>query len=102
VTSPPVVQPPVENLPPVFRPALADPAAAQRTVALVDRQLAEGRAAQQARSAFVAAAAERRAAATVAQGHAALAILQSTETDMAAFQSRWLGRDAYAGRPATA
>lgn len=81
---PPVVPPPVSE-PPVAQPpapaptpltVVADPAAGARASAMVSKVFAEGAVAEAARSAFTAAAAERRAAAYVAQGQAALTLLQ--------------------------
>jgi hypothetical protein len=80
--APPVVPPPVVQ-PPVPRPApSADPAAPARAIAMIERALADGRTAEAARSAFTAAAAERRAAATIAQGRAALAIFAAMQAEM--------------------
>jgi hypothetical protein len=90
LTPPPVVQPPA---PPHVQPApAADPALPARTIAMVERVLSEGRVAEAERSAFAAAAAQRRAATTIAQGHAALAILSTLQTEMAGYRDRALGR----------
>lgn len=91
-TPDPTPAPPPVVTPPVFRPApvAADPAAAARAIAGVERVLAEGRIAQAERSAFAAASAERRAAATVAQGQAALAIFAAMQANMADFRARYI------------
>jgi len=92
VVLPPVTPPPVT--PPVVQPPApsADPAVAARAIAGIERALADGRVAAAQRSAFAAAAAERRAAVTVAQGRAALAILSVTQADMADFRAHALNR----------
>jgi hypothetical protein len=89
--APPVVPPPVVQ-PPVPRPApSADPAAPARAIAMIERALADGRTAEAARSAFTAAAAERRAAATIAQGRAALAIFAAMQAEMDGSRTGALG-----------
>jgi hypothetical protein len=85
---PPVVTPPPVVQPPAPRPApSADPAAPARAIAMVERALADGRAAEARRSAFTAAAAERRAAVTIAQGQAALAVLAVVQAQMDSFRA---------------
>jgi len=97
VTPPPVAQPPA-NPPPPKPPVSYDPAAPARAIAMIDRQLKDEAVSQAARAAFSAAAAQRHAAAYVAQGRAALAILQTTQADMAAFQGGWSARRPLAER----
>lgn len=92
VSDPPASEPPLAAEPPPVAPVASDPAAPARTIAMIDRHFAEAAIAEAARSAFAAAAAQRDAAAFVAQGRAALAILQATETDMTAFRVHALGR----------
>jgi len=98
VAQPPGVQPPVVTPPPVTetpvvvaappKPApLNDPGAPARAQAIVARALGEGVAAQASRAAFAAAAAQQRAARVMAQGGAALAILQTLDADISAFRS---------------
>jgi hypothetical protein len=87
---PPAPPPPVGQ-PPTPRPApSADPAAPARAIAMIDRALADGRMAEARRSVFTAAAAERRAAVTIAQGRAALAIFAAMQADMDAFRAQAL------------
>ena len=98
MVQPPVPQPPVSEPPPVVTPipVVAPPAsvdlmAPARTIAMIDKRFAEELVSQTARSAFAAASAERRAAATVVQGKAALATLQAVQADMSAFRAQALG-----------
>lgn len=97
VAQPPVTQPPVSEPPPLIAPPPATPApmdlaAPARAIAMIDRHFADEAISDAARSAFVAASAERRAAATVAQGQAALAVLQAVQADMSSFRDQALGR----------
>lgn len=77
---PPVVETPTPTPAPspVPNPApvMADPAAGARALAMINKVFAEGAVAEAARSAFETASAQRRAAAYVAQGQAALTLLQ--------------------------
>jgi hypothetical protein len=89
VVEPPVAQPPVAQ-PPAPRPA-SDAAAPARAIAMMDRVLADGRMAEAGREAFATAAAVRRAAVTVAQGQAALAIFANIRAEMDGFRTRQPG-----------
>jgi hypothetical protein len=74
--------------PPVARPPVAfDSALPARTIASIDRELADEVISQQARASFQAAAAARDAQRTVLQGQTAMVILQSVQSDMAAFRA---------------
>lgn len=87
VVQPPVVQPPVTLPPGVRQPPAFDPALPARAIALVERQLADEAVSEQGRSAFAAAAAAAQAQRTIVQGQVALSVLQSIQSDMAAFRS---------------
>jgi hypothetical protein len=91
VVKPPVVQPPVtvppSVQPPVRQPPAFDTALPARAIALVERQLADEAASEQGRRAFAAAAAVSQAQQTIVQGQVALSVLQSIQSDMAAFRA---------------
>lgn len=92
IVQPPIVQPPVVEPPAPHPTPYADAAAPARAIVMIDRALADGRVAEAERAAFSTAAAARRAAATVAQGQAALAIFAAIQTEMHAFRSQSRGR----------
>lgn len=72
---------------PVVIPSF-DPSLPARAIAEAAKTLAEGRAAEAARTAFVTAAAERRAEAFAAQGKAALAVFKGMQAQHAAWQDQ--------------
>jgi hypothetical protein len=84
---PPSSQPEPQPAPaPVVIPSF-DPGMPARAIAQVNETLAQGRASEQARTAFVTAAVQRRSATYVAQGQAALAIFQQMQSQFAAWQA---------------
>jgi hypothetical protein len=88
---PPVAEPGPQPGPqpapqPVVIPSF-DPGAPARAIAEAAETLAQGRASEQARTAFVTAAVQRRSATYVAQGQAALAIFQQMQSQFAAWQA---------------
>ena len=64
-----------------------DPGMPARAIAQVTETLAQGRASEQARTAFVTAAVQQRSATYVAQGQAALAVFEQMQAQFAAWQA---------------
>lgn len=87
----PVTPPPAPTPEPTPAPAPVIPSfdvqLPARAIAEANQTLADGRASDEARTAFVTAAVERRAQSFVAQGQAALAVIQSMQAQFSAFQS---------------
>lgn len=87
VPTPPPLPTPTPEPPPVVIPSF-DPSVPARAIAEASKTLAEGRAADAARTAFVTASVERRAEAFVAQGQAALALFKGMQAQYSAWQDQ--------------
>lgn len=84
---PPVQDPHPVVHPPVIPAAPYDPAAPQRTIAMIAQRLADEAVQDQARAAFAAQRAAERAAVTISEGRAALAIFQAMQQSYDAWRA---------------